>query len=188
MAPIYQSATRYLQAGYSFRGATLDDAYAVGHLLNLREFKDAGSGHWHTEVIRLEWQTPRFNPAMDVRMVFDPREHLVGYIEVWMAEPHPILWGCVHPEYEGRGIGSALLCWGEARVRLALDSLPASLWAAPRFSTRPVQRAHELCEHLGWQQIRPELAEIKKATGALRLPEDTLVQYDVYEKAVDQFN
>jgi GNAT superfamily N-acetyltransferase len=185
MALYHHSPTRYLPGGYTFRGATLNDVASIVYLLNQRQLTEAT---FRADGFRREWQTLRFNPAMDVRLVFDPREYLVGYIQVWMDEDHPLLWGCVHPAYEGRGIGSALLRWGEARVRLALDSLPASLWMAPHFSTLPVQRAHELCASLGWRQIRPQEAEIKKVTGALHLPETAILQYDVYEKEISQLN
>jgi ribosomal protein S18 acetylase RimI-like enzyme len=185
MAFLHHSPTSYLPSGYTFRGAKLNDAPAVVYLLNQRQLQRAA---FRVEDFRREWQTPRFNPAMDVRMVFDQREMLVGYIEAWVTDDEPVLWGCVHPDYEGRGVGSALLRWGEARVRLALESLPMSLWAAPRFSALPLQRAHELCEHLGWRQVRPQMAEIKKVTGALHLPETAILQYDVYEKEIDQLN
>jgi GNAT superfamily N-acetyltransferase len=102
-----------------------------------------------------------------------------------MNGSHPWLWGCVHPEYEGHGIGSTLLSWGEARVGLELDRVPAELRAAPRFSTLPVQRAHELCEHLGWHAVPVDdqvRQEVKKVTGALHLPENAELPYDVYEK------
>lgn len=185
MALYHHSPTSYLPDGYSFRGATLSDVTSIVYLLNQRRFTattvQAGG-------LRQEWLTRRFNPAMDVRLVFDPREMLVGYIQFWLDGQHPLLWGCVHPAYEGRGIGSALLRWGEARVCLAMDMLPASRWIAPHFSTLPVQRAHELCEHLGWRQIRPQEAEANQVTGALHLPENADLQYDVYEKSVDQLN
>ena len=187
MALLYQSPTRNLPEGYSFRGATLNDVPIVVYLFNQRQMTNTAINNCSIEAIRHEWQTQKFNPAMDVRLIFDPREHLIGYIEVWTtlnSPAHPWLWGCVHPDYEGRGIGTALLRWAEARIRLAMDQVPMSLWSAPRFSTLPVQRAHELCESLGWRQIFPAIAEIKKITGALRLPENAQRQYDVYEKDI----
>jgi GNAT superfamily N-acetyltransferase len=191
MAPLHHSPTSYLPTTYTFRGATMHDVPSIVYLLNQRQQKNTGSASFHVEDFRREWQTPRFNPAMDIRMVFDPREMLVGYIEVWVTSSHPWLWGCVHPDFEGRGIGSALLRWGEARVCLAMDSLPAALRTAPRFSTLPVPRAHELCEHLGWHHIKASARlrqEAQKVTGALHLPENASLQYDVYEKDIKQLN
>jgi len=116
---------------------------------------------------------------------------LVGYIEVWVGGSHPWLWGCVHPDFEGRGIGSALLRWGEARVCLEFDSLPTEMRTAPRFSTLPVQRAHELCENLGWHSVQVDermRQEAQKVTGALHLPENANLPYDLYEKDITQLN
>lgn len=182
MAPYYQSPTRYLPDRYTFYGATLEDAPMIVRLLNLRHFSPAP---FRIEDLRSEWQLAGFNPAMDVRLVFDPREQLVGFIQVSMDKKHPFLWGCVHPDYEGRGIGSALLCWGEARVRFDLDEPPVRFWPAPRFATLPVQKAHELCENLGWRQITPQKKEMKRVTGALHLPEEAVQSVDVFEKVFE---
>ena len=185
MALYYRSATRNLPDGYSFRGATLHDISMVVALFNQRQI--SGRAAAQVEEIRQEWQTPQFNPAMDVRLVFDPREHLIGYIEVWTVFSPPVqpwLWGCVHPDYEGRGIGTTLLRWAEARVRLALDMLPTQERVAPLFgAARALATAPALCAALGWRRSsakRPAAAPSKKTTGALRLFDDGA--YDVYEK------
>jgi GNAT superfamily N-acetyltransferase len=191
MALYQHSPTRFLPSGYTFRGADINDVPAVVYLLNQRQMKNTGQASFRVDDFRREWQAPHFKPAMDVRMVFDLREMLVGYIEIWVGGSHPWLWGCVHPDFEGRGIGSALLSWGEARVCLELDRVPADLRAAPRFSTLPVQRAHELCEHLGWHSVPMDervRQEVKKVTGALRLPENADLPYDVYEKDLTQLS
>ena len=183
MAPCYQSPTRYLPDRYTFYGASTEDLPMIVYLLNQRQFSPVP---FHAEDLRHEWQAAHFNPAMDVRLVFDPREYLVGYIQVSWDKDQPFLWGCVHPDYEGRGIGSALLSWGEARVRFALDDAWVSPWSAPRFATLPLQRAHELCETLGWTQIQPKKKEMKRVTGALHLPDEARQTVDVYEKSIEQ--
>jgi len=191
MALYYHSPTRYLPSGYTFRGANMNDVPSIVYMLNQRQMKNTGSASFHIEDFWREWQAPHFNPAMDIRMVFDLREMLVGYIEVWVGGSHPWLWGCVHPDFEGRGIGSALLRWGEARVCLEFDNLPTDMRAAPRFSTLPVQRAHELCENLGWHSVKVNeqvRQEAKKVTGALHLPENANLPYDLYEKEITQLN
>ena len=136
MALLYRSAIRNLPDGYTFRGATLHDAPEVAWLFHQRFMISDTDASSHAEKIRKEWQSFNFNPAMDVRLVLDQREHLIGYIEVWTVFSPPVqpwLWGCVHPDYEGRGIGTALLSWAEARVRLAMELLPSGQRFAPRF-------------------------------------------------------
>jgi GNAT superfamily N-acetyltransferase len=122
-----------------------------------------------------------------VRLVFDQREHLIGYIEVWTMltrSMHPWLWGCVHPDYEGRGIGTALLSWAEARVRLALETLPADQRVAPRFGAlHNLATVQSLCAALGWQRVEQAgdpVQPSQNVTGALRLFAEGA--YDVYEK------
>ena len=181
----YLSPRQFLPDRYTFYGASFQDLPAIVNLLNQRHIC---SPAFSVEELRLAWQTPDFNPAMDARLVFDPREQLVGFIQVSLDCDWPLLWGCIHPDYEGHGIGSALLTWAESRVQLALDSLPVSNWSAPHFAALPVQRAQELCETLGWRQITPHPTEMKRVTGALHLPENANRAVNVFEKAVNQLN
>jgi len=181
MALLYHSPTRSLPDGYIFRGGTLRDLPMVARLLSQRQI--TGSLNTLVEEIRQEWLKPNFNPAMDVRLVFDQRERLIGYIEVWTALLPPLqpwLWGCVHPEYEGRGIGTTLLSWAEARVRLAMELFPRGQRFAPRFGApRALATAQTLCETLGWRRAHPDPTS-RKTTGTLRLLDESA--YDVYEK------
>jgi len=183
MALLYRSAIRNLPDGYTFRGATLHDAPEVAWLFHQRFMISDTDASSHAEKIRKEWQSFNFNPAMDVRLVLDQREHLIGYIEVWTAllpAMQPWLWGCVHPDFEGRGIGTALLSWAEARVRLALYILPAGQRVASRFGApRALTTAQALCSALGWRRSEPA-QPLKKTTGALQLLDESA--YDIYEK------
>jgi ribosomal protein S18 acetylase RimI-like enzyme len=83
---------------------------------------------------------------------------MVGYIEAWTtAKPpvHPWIWGRVHPDYSGLGIGSWLLTWAEERVCKVLADLPADLRFAPRIGTyRNAADSKKLFEDLGYQRIR----------------------------------
>lgn len=188
MALFYQSPSRSLPEGYTFRGATLKDVPIVVQLLIQRQFGSSNNSSRNRELL-MEWQTRQFNPAMDVRLVFDQREHLIGYIEVWtmINQPaYPWLWGCVHPEFEGRGVGTALLRWAEARVQLALEMHPSYQPIAARFGAlHNLQSAQTLCAALGWQPVpgaSDAMAQTIKRNGALRLTQETVSSYDIYEK------
>jgi len=191
MALFYQSPTRNLPEGYSFRGAMQNDIPVIAYLINQRQMSLSSTRNFSAAELKQAWQTPRFNPAMDVRLVFDPREQLIGFIEVWvsngLATDLPWLCGCVHPDFEGRGIGTALLRWAEARVRMSLELMPARPRIAAHFGTQhALKTAPALCTALGWQQVSDEQKTASQMNGAVRLAQSSDLfansAYDIYEK------
>ena len=59
------------------------------------------------------------------------------------------------PRYEGLGIGTYLLTWGEERAKQALDRVPADLRFAPRVGVyRQAETSKKLFEDMGYQRIR----------------------------------
>ena len=83
---------------------------------------------------------------------------MVGYIEVWTtAKPpvHPWIWGRVHPDYEGLGIGTWLLGWGQERAVQALKNVPDNLRFAPRVGIYDkAGKSKKLFEDMGYGYIR----------------------------------
>ncbi len=148
-----------LPKGFTARGATLDDVEAAVNLFNTwsqsaihqNEFSDLSA-------LRNEWVSPGFNPATDICLVFSPEGTLAGYIEAWTTSKppvHPWLWGRVHPEFAGLGIGTWLLQWAEERACKVLDHLPAGLRFAPRTGIyQSVLDSKKLFEDRGFAPIR----------------------------------
>jgi mycothiol synthase len=159
MNTILEKSKIELPKGFTIRGANLNDVEPALSLFNTwsqsviheDEVTDAGA-------IRNEWLSPGFDPARDIHLVFSPDGTMVGYIEVWTtAKPpvHPWLWGRVHPDFGGLGIGTWLLQWAEERACQVLDDLPADLRFAPRVGIyRPATEAKKLFENMGYKQIR----------------------------------
>jgi mycothiol synthase len=148
-----------LPEGFTVRGATLEDVEPSLVLYNLWSQSILGEDEiTDAAAIRNEWISPGFDPAEDIRLVFAPDGTLVGYMEAWTtAKPpvHPWIWGRVHPDYSGLGIGSWLLTWAENRVMSVLDDLPPDLRFAPRVGIyRQAVDSQKLFEDLGYRHIR----------------------------------
>lgn len=148
-----------LPEGFTVRGARLEDVEPSFNLYNAwsrsvlqrDEFTDPNDIH-------NEWVSPGFDPAEDIRLAFAPHGEMVGYIEVWtVAKPpvHPWIWGRVHPDYEGLGIGTWMLQWGEQRALQALPNTPEGLRFAPRVGIyRQADQSKKLFEDMGYRYIR----------------------------------
>jgi mycothiol synthase len=107
--------------------------------------------------LKHEWQTPGFDLEQDAFLVETGEGRIVGYEEFFNEYEHAKLRtdGYVHPDFRGRGVGTALLRLIEQR---ALDEMPL---AEPevRVSLRstidnrdPV--SHELHRNEGYQPLR----------------------------------
>lgn len=113
--------------GLTTRPATLADAADATALYNACAIQQTGRSEFDEAETLHEWQTPSFNLETDTLCVFAPNGQLVGYGEVWNRPPHVVIhsWGQVHPEYQGRGLGAALVAWTEDRAMQSLDTAPS---------------------------------------------------------------
>jgi mycothiol synthase len=148
-----------LPDGLAVRGAKLSDVEPALELYNRWSQSVVGRDEiTEPHAISREWQSPGFDPAEDIRVVFAPDGRMVGYIEVWTTvKPpvHPWIWGRVDPEYEGMGIGSWMLHWAEQRALRVLSTLPEELRFAPRVGTfREAENSQKLFEAFGYRHIR----------------------------------
>ncbi len=148
-----------LPDGFTFREGTLDDAEACLKMGNLWSQTITGQDELtNVEDLRQDWKSPDFDPADDVRLVYAPDGTLVGYVEAWTtAVPpvHPWLWVRVHPDYNGLGIGTAMLTWAESRVSRVLDELDPELRFAPRIGVfHQATESQKLFRNMGYTHIR----------------------------------
>ncbi len=123
----------FLEPPLTLRGASLEDAAAVTELINTCAIAMTGAPETTMEDLLQGWQSPGFVPREDIRLVENAKGELVGYIDVWSTANPPVtpdVWGCVHPEWEGQGIGTTLLEWGERRARQAMSRVPEGLRVA----------------------------------------------------------
>jgi len=192
-----------LPAGYTSRGGSIEDYKIAFDLLNIYSQHLNGRNDLNDpKLIRLDWQNNGFNPETDIRMIFAPDSSLVAFVECWsIQEPpvHPWIFGCVHPEHWGKGIGSHIVAWAEDHAKLALDKCAPDLRVAPRSGAEAHNRiGTALLENLGWKYICSfyrMVADLDSAPEVPSFPDGITVRpYDpeteteeVYRTIVDAF-
>ena len=128
-----------LAGGYLMRPAMLDDLEASVAMFNACSRQLIGTDEFTVENYRNEWQAPGLNLETDIQVVVAPDGQIVGCMEVWdLSDPHVRVnvWGRVHPEHQGCGIGSVMVQWAEKRARQAIPKAPAGA----RVVFKPVKR------------------------------------------------
>lgn len=141
------------------RGPTHDDLEAITDLLNLTSMALIGKREFTIEALRHEWETPDFNPAEDIRLLYTPNGQLIAYAEAWDShEPRvePWFWFRIHPDYEqDEAIGDQLLAWAEEHAHQISARAPETLRVALRSSIVSTQDAgRALLERHGLTPIR----------------------------------
>jgi len=144
---------------FTVRGGTLDEAEDCFEIGNLWSQTIIGQDELtNVEDLRQDWKSPGFDPAEDVLLVYAPDNEPVGYMEAWTDNKppvHPWLWGRVHPDYNGLGIGTTMLTWAEQRVSRVLDELDPGLRFAPRMAVlHQATESQKLFTDMGYQYIR----------------------------------
>jgi mycothiol synthase len=147
-----------LPEGFTSRNATLEDVDLAAQVGIEYALATTGFSDLDAASLRNEWQMPGFDPAHDVYFALGPRGELAGYVEVWANQSppvHPFIWGIVPPDFQGLGIGSHLLAWGEQRARAVLERVEAGLRVAAYSGTPSVVTSSKaLLMDNGWSQIR----------------------------------
>ena len=151
-------STFYLPEGFTSRSATLEDVDIAAELFKINALATDGGEDINAEETRSSWQSPGFNPATDIHLVFANDGQLAAYVEVWANSKlpvHPFVWGCVHPDLYGKGLGMYITAWGEERCSQLIDILPADLrLAAHAVAISTNQPAHQLLKDMNWIYIR----------------------------------
>ncbi len=112
-----------LPEGYTVREGRLDDVETAVSFFNICNINQIGVTEFTVNDMNIEWKAPKFDMARSTRAIFAPDGELVGFVEVWDTSEPPVrvwVWARVHPEHEGRSIGTWLMTWAEARARLAI--------------------------------------------------------------------
>lgn len=175
---------------FTFRPVTLNDVAAAVDLFNACAIAEIGAPESTIDDIQTEWQLSDFDLDRSTRAAVTPDGQLVGYVEVWDVAAIPVnpwLWGRVHPDFAGQGIGTALMTWAEERARQVIARVPADARVAIRSGTLSSQAAAKrLFEDLGMKLIRHSwhmAIELSEALPAPRWPPNITLR--TYQDAPD---
>jgi mycothiol synthase len=156
------------------RPATLEDLEQAVEFLNLYSLATIGVKEYDLETLRREWTVPGFELATNSRVVLTQQGEWVGYIDVWDVDDPPVkvgTWGCVHPDHQGRGIGTALQAWAEARAREALHRVPEDARASIRMGAPSTnEAATNLFQQRGAKLVRRYWDMVVDLTAPLAKP------------------
>jgi ribosomal protein S18 acetylase RimI-like enzyme len=158
-----------LPTGYTARTGTLADAPAAAALSQAFSLAVSDFSDLDAEALLNEWQTPRFDPSQDVYLVFAPDGEMVGYTEIWtLSQPpvHPFVYGVVHIEHHGLGIGTHMLAWAEQRALQLLPRIPPEARLAPLASLFAGHApSQQLFEERGYRHFRSLYVMLNDFTG-----------------------
>jgi mycothiol synthase len=143
---------------FTLRPGRLEDLEQAVPMFNLSSRMMLGADEFDVEEYRAHWTSPDFQPETDARIAITSDGKMVGVIEVWNNTP-PFLqnwvWGRVHPEHEGEGIGTALLEWAECHARKKLSLAESGTRVTMRTGQFAVNTAAKsLFESVGYIGVR----------------------------------
>ena len=158
-------ATPSLKQGFIFRPATPADIPAMADLLNLHWEPLLGVRKITSADLEVSMNMLGFSMADSVRLIQSPQGQPVGVMVVSdLDNPpvHPNLTGCVHPNFERQGFGSALIEWGEGRARQAIARVPDGLRVSMAMGTVPTHLPSvRLFEKMGLHSVRYSFLMVK---------------------------
>lgn len=167
-----------LPNSFTSRSAKIEDLKGVLNLLDTNSIALIGASDITEHELRTFWTSPKFNIENSTRVVCTGSGKIVGYsdIEDTTSVPvHPLISGCVHPDFEGQGIGMYLLHWATTRAHQAIERVPSDARVAVRtYALSTDIKSKQLYENKGFQIIRHFLRmeiEMDGAPPEAQLPE-----------------
>jgi mycothiol synthase len=143
---------------YTLRPGQIADLEEAVPMFNLSSQKMIGADEFDMQEYIAEWTSPSINLEGDTRVAVAPDGKILGVIEVWNnTAPHVLnwVWARVHPDYEGQGIGTAMMEWAEQRAREKLTLAEPDTRVMMRTGQFAVNiAAKELFENLGFNGVR----------------------------------
>lgn len=150
---------QYLPTGFTARPTTLADAEAATDLFDASAMKYTGQRLFSLEQTLTFWQSPGFNLAKNSRVVWAPDGRMAAQIDIDDTTAVPVcprVWGRVHPDFEGLGVGTALLVWAEQCAQALFVRIPADARIALMVVGIPekAMSTHQLLTNCGFRHVR----------------------------------
>ena len=148
---------RQIETDIKMRPASPSDVDAIVDLINAAAVEDIGRQACNRADKLIEWGLPLFAMETDSLLALSPTGRPAGFVELWESEPYVRhhLWGRVHPDFRGLGLGNHLMAWAERRARQSLDKAPSKARVSIHTSTVHQNRtAHELFRERGYAPTR----------------------------------
>lgn len=174
--------------GLAWRALTVADVPAWLALTNAAENHDDALGRYSENELAAKFKGSWQDPGHNSIGAFDADGGLRAYTWVEFrgvteGTQAPWIGGAVHPEWRGRGLGTAALAWGEARARQLLAELTDDLPQRIRvFADEHVTDARDLLVDAGFTPLRWFVDMRRDLSGPLpeiALPEGIMIEpYD----------
>ncbi|MCA9981292.1 MAG: GNAT family N-acetyltransferase [Anaerolineales bacterium] len=168
-----------MPAGFALRPATPADIPAIVDILNIYDRQFTGWETHTVELVEKDWDNPKFDMTHSARVAVETATgRVVGYASVWDTEPMPVAnWvSCsVHPDFMGRGLGTALHQWAAVRLQEALGRVPEDVQVAYHCGARGEDKAAQaLFDSLGMTKARYFWRMVIDLTPNRAIPEPAL--------------
>jgi mycothiol synthase len=184
-----------LPPGYTQRPAGEADIDAVTELLRAFDIADFGEPDTPRDEITETFVSPFTDSELDTRLIIGADGSAAGWGALQSITPTTSqdYFARVHPDHRGRGLGSALVDWGEARARERLHVGERSRFLATTSSTDEAGRALMEVKELRharsfWHMERPLGPEERPASvpsGVTLRPFDPASEWPIFHELVE---
>ena len=143
-----------LPEGFSTRAPAREDAEAVAALISACQVADTGASDMSVEELLDDWHP--LDLAEEALLVSAPDGRAAAYADVINRSFVIVsVYGYVHPDYRGVGIGAFLVDWGERWTRDRMPQAPQNARVVVQhYVNRANEAASRLFESLGYKPAR----------------------------------